>query len=107
MILHFKRQNQCQILPQMFDNHAKNIAGEGELGQASGTGGARRRLEHLSQPGPLRGLRGEGSSGAERVGPQRLLQLGRHRAQRDLQRRSHRRGMERGSCLGEECSTSL
>ena len=54
----------------MFDNHAKNIAGEGELGQASGTGGARRRLEHLAQPGPLRGLRGEGPRGAERAGPQ-------------------------------------
>ena len=79
----------------------KTIAGEGEPVQAAGAGGARRRVGHLWQPGPVRFIRGEGSSGAERVGPQRLLQLGRHRAQRDLQRRRHRRGMERGSCLSE------
>ena len=48
----------------------KNLAGEGEPGEAAGAGGARRRLEHLAQPGPLSGLRGEGPRGAERAGPQ-------------------------------------
>ena len=77
------------------------ISGEEEPGEAAGLGRARRRLEHLGQPGPLRGVRGAGGRGAERAGAERLLQLGRHRTQRLVQRRRHRRRVERGSRAGE------